>query len=123
MEIPCLLLFPFFSFPSPSLSASSFCLSCWLAVALCVSFVVAFVLFVLRRYSDRSEYPPHFSGERSDPSAYLFHPPITNVISTEGGALCRRSGEIPVFRLCSCLCLRCCLCCCCCRCLCGRPWL
>src|SRR5258708_21730800 len=27
-----------------------------------------------------------------------------NVISTEGGALCRRSGEIPVFRLCSCLC-------------------
>jgi hypothetical protein len=30
--------------------------------------------------------------------------PITSVISTEGGALCRRSGEIPVFRLCSCLC-------------------
>jgi hypothetical protein len=24
---------------------------------------------------------------------------MTNVISTEGGALCRRSGEIPVFRL------------------------
>ena len=30
--------------------------------------------------------------------------PITNVISTEGGALCRRSGEIPVFRLCPCGC-------------------
>src|SRR5258708_31128567 len=28
----------------------------------------------------------------------------TNVISTEGGALCRRSGEIPVFRLCRCYC-------------------
>src|SRR5258708_26044715 len=27
----------------------------------------------------------------------------TNVISTEGGALCRRSGEIPVFRSRSCL--------------------
>ena len=46
----------------------------------------------------------------------LFQTPITNVISTEGGALCRRSGEIPVFRLCLCLCL--CLCCCCCCCCC-----
>jgi hypothetical protein len=24
---------------------------------------------------------------------------VVNVISTEGGALCRRSGEIPVFRI------------------------
>src|SRR6266702_4316325 len=35
----------------------------------------------------------------------LLQPTITNVISTEGGALCRRSGEIPVFCLCSCRCL------------------
>jgi hypothetical protein len=33
----------------------------------------------------------------------------THVISTEGGALCRRSGETPVFRLCRCLCLSFCL--------------
>src|SRR6266851_2993226 len=61
---------------------------------------------------------------------------ITNVISTEGGALRRRSGEIPLFRLlllqlplpfCSCLCRCCCSCpcrCCCscpCRCCCSCP--
>src|SRR5882757_3661983 len=49
---------------------------------------------VLRRHSERSEEPPHLRGERSDPSASLF-PTQTNVISTEGGALCRRSGETP----------------------------
>ncbi len=32
-------------------------------------------------------------------------PPQTYVISTEGGALCRRSGETPVFRFCLCRCL------------------
>jgi hypothetical protein len=29
--------------------------------------------------------------------AVSLHPPKKYVISTEGGALCRRSGEIPVF--------------------------
>jgi hypothetical protein len=37
------------------------------------------------------------------PLLVLLQSPLTNVISTEGGALCRRSGEIPVFRLCRCL--------------------
>src|SRR5216683_2141488 len=38
-------------------------------------------LLVLRRHSERSEEPPHFPGERSDPSAFLFPHPNT-VIST-----------------------------------------
>src|SRR5260370_27965286 len=47
----------------------------------------------------------------------FFSQPLTNVISTEGGVFCRRSGEIPVFRLCSCPCCCRCFCCCsCCRC-------
>ena len=53
------------------------------------------------------------------PLLVLFPPTLTNVISTEGGALCRRSGEIPVFRLCSCLCCYCCLCSCLCPCRCS----
>src|SRR6266702_975264 len=28
---------------------------------------------LLRRHSERSEEPPHFRGERSDPNALLFH--------------------------------------------------
>jgi hypothetical protein len=34
------------------------------------------------------------------PLFVLLTHPKTNVISTEGGALCRRRGEIPVFRRC-----------------------
>ncbi len=34
-------------------------------------------LLVLRRHSERSEESPHFRGERSDPSAFLFHHPNT----------------------------------------------
>ncbi len=39
-------------------------------------------LSVLRRHSERSEEPPHFQGERSDPSAFLFRPTPGIVIST-----------------------------------------
>jgi len=41
-------------------------------------------LLVLRRHSERSEESPHFRGERSDPSAFLFSPP--NIVISTGDA-------------------------------------
>jgi hypothetical protein len=55
--------------------------SLYFVVAFAFAFVFALLLslqvllLVLRRHSERSEESPHFRGERSDPSAFLFHPP------------------------------------------------
>jgi len=52
-----------------------------LQLQLQLQLLLLLLLLVLRRHSERSEESPHFRGERSDPSAFLFHHPNT-VIST-----------------------------------------
>src|SRR2546430_1877897 len=56
-------------------------------------------------HSERSEEPPHFRFCTCSCSCICIHPlPPGIVISTRGGALCRRSGETPAFCSCRCSC-------------------
>src|SRR5437899_2044456 len=61
-------------------------------------------------HSERSEEPPHFAFCTCSCSCICIHPlPPGIVISTRGGALCRRSGETPAFCSCRCSCFCSCL--------------
>src|SRR6266851_4082670 len=82
--------------PLPLLLSLPLLLPLLLLLLLPLPLLLFLLLLVLCRHSERSEESPHFRGERSDPSAFLFH--HSNTVISTGAAyslIVSRAAEKP----------------------------